>query len=308
MANAPNLDVTLEALAHLLCSEREGLARDLSKAAHRHHAVNPGHFDGFEVFHPADDNADDDFILLGNNAADLPIWPVDVTHASLCSGEGWQEGTWMFSRLRTLDLKAWRGKLRLMSPRMIEEAMLISQPAGDYRTIVQPYALFGKEVRMATGSIAGMRADASGAVVGGIDPGWFGHRHGDDRESNARMQELVCLVAGLTLRRHYLWSVLLGEGGGPRARFVTDPIGVREAFRLRDIPPGAKRRAALLHWVRAHWRKSRSVSADDRSWVRSHLRGAWSYEWNGLRCQIEPSGEDMAMLTTRSESASGMKA
>jgi hypothetical protein len=64
-------------------------------------------------------------------------------------------------------------------------------------------------------------------------------------------------------------------------------------FRLRDVPPGKQRRAALLHWVRAHWRQRRQTVEADKVWIRAHLRGAWSYTWNGLQCQIEPSELDV---------------
>jgi hypothetical protein len=65
-----------------------------------------------------------------------------------------------------------------------------------------------------------------------------------------RLSRLMPVVAGFSLRRRYLWSVLIGEAEDePRGRFVTDPLGVREVFRLRDVPPGKQRRAALLHWV-----------------------------------------------------------
>jgi len=101
------------------------------------------------------------------------------------------------------------------------------------------------------------------------------------------------LAHGIMLRREYLWSVLLGEPGIPRARFVTDPLGVREAFRLRDIPSGKSRRAALRHWVRNHWRKHGRDSEADRAWVRAHMRGATDFTWNGFMCRVEPSRDDM---------------
>jgi hypothetical protein len=99
--------------------------------------------------------------------------------------------------------------------------------------------------------------------------------------------------------------VLLGEGVGPRARFVTDVQGIREVFRLRDVPAGQKRRAALLHWVKEHWRKQRCLTANDRIWVRTHLRGTWAFNWNGLHGQIEPSSDDIDWLTSEAARAKG---
>ncbi len=87
------------------------------------------------------------------------------------------------------------------------------------------------------------------------------------------------------------WQVSLGYGDGGTLAFETDPIGAREIFRLRDIPNGASRRAALLHWVQEHWRKKPSDPAEATK-VREHLRGASNFEWNGLRCKIRPSDFD----------------
>jgi hypothetical protein len=83
----------------------------------------------------------------------------------------------------------------------------------------------------------------------------------------------------------YWWSVYLSFEGSPSLRFLADPTGVREVFRLRDAPPGAKRRAALVHWVSEHWR--RKPRSDDLAWVQKHLRGQRTFHWNGLRCVID---------------------
>lgn len=282
-----SLDATLDALTHLICSDRERYTYP-NKTLIRHHQVLPAYFDGFEVL---DENDSDDFILAGSNASDLPVWPLDVCVGGPETSEGWEPGSWQFTRMRTLNTKEWRGKLSVYSPRMIELARLTSRPNGNHMTFRLPYAIMGRNVRLAAGFITNFRIHGLGEF--GVDPGAFGDK-AHDTEVALR---ILKVAAGLSLRRYYLWSVLLGEGDGPRARFVTDPIGVREAFRLRDIPPGKKRRAALLHWVKAHWRKSRKTSAADRAWIRAHLRGVWSYTWNGLICQIEPSIEDMDMLT-----------
>jgi hypothetical protein len=110
-----------------------------------------------------------------------------------------------------------------------------------------PYALFGKDVvrqRVLMDRLAGF--------------GYGGWATRDTAEEATRMVKLMPVIAGFSLRRRYLWSVLMGEAENePRARFVTDPVGVREVFRLRDISPGKRRRAALLHWVRANWRQRR---------------------------------------------------
>ena len=78
-------------------------------------------------------------------------------------------------------------------------------------------------------------------------------------------------------------------------RLLTDPLGAREVFALRDIPNGAKRRAALRHWVRGHYRQSR-VDPEARSYVNKHLRGVARFSWNGLECTIRPAITELEQL------------
>lgn len=96
----------------------------------------------------------------------------------------------------------------------------------------------------------------------------------------------------LTLGLRYDWSVVLQEADWPvSVRFTTTPEGARAVFRLRDVPPGAARRKALLHWVTGHWRRS-GPTFDARTFVRPHMRGTTTFDWNGLRATIQPSAYD----------------
>jgi hypothetical protein len=115
-----------------------------------------------------------------------------------------------------------------------------------------------------------------------------------DKEERAEWSLKIQLALADTEIRRQNWRVLLGFDGHPRIGFRTDPVGVREIFRLRDIPEGQKRRAALRHWVREHWRVPVSVE-ENRSaliHVREHLRGSTQFHWNGLSCSIIPSEID----------------
>jgi len=102
------------------------------------------------------------------------------------------------------------------------------------------------------------------------------------------------LALKLAFARRYNWSVLIGYAGCPRLRFATDAYGARESFRLRDIPEGKSRRAALLHWVSEHWRQRRTDAAPHL--VQKHLRGAEHFVWNGLRCSVEPAPFELDQL------------
>jgi hypothetical protein len=104
------------------------------------------------------------------------------------------------------------------------------------------------------------------------------------------------LAASLQFSARYEWSVRLGYEGHPTIRFATDPVGAMEVFRLRDIPEGKTRRAALRNWVVQHWRKKHAEPVDYVK-VRRHLRGAETFRWNGLTCVIQPSAFDLEQLT-----------
>lgn len=295
-----DVDIMIESLAHLICGEVSyDPAAKLDRAHQRWHKIPSSRFDGFEPFHPEDGNGDDDeYILLGTNVTDQPIWPMDVCVASPILGE-WQEGSWCFRRIRTLPLKEWRGKLMSMTPKMIEISFLVSEPNGRQISVKLPYGLTKAGPLCLRTSISAGSPSGAGDNTYAIHPTWFGGAK-VQRDDDMGIDRLMRISAGIALRRQYLWSVLIGEGDGPRARFVTDAIGVREAFRFRDIPPGEARRKALLHWVRSHWRKRRYIGAADKSWIKEHLRGQWSYVWNGLQCHIEPSLDDMEKTARKS--------
>ncbi len=92
----------------------------------------------------------------------------------------------------------------------------------------------------------------------------------------------------LAFVRRYQWQVWIGLGAGPRLSFVTDADGARESFKLRDVPSGKKRRAALLHWVDSHWRQRRTKTK-----VKAHLRGATEFTQGDWRCRVIPSEYDI---------------
>lgn len=126
---------------------------------------------------------------------------------------------------------------------------------------------------------------------------------GMDRKDRALWNFLwsrASIAIGAELTYRQCWRVSIGLDSSPSVSFPTDPLGIREVFRLRDIPNGKSRRAALTHWVREHWRKKREPGASDVAKVREHLRGASEFSWNGLRCRIVPSGLDQERAASNS--------
>lgn len=254
-----DFDAYLDAMAHAVGAEG-------TLNVHREHNLPLSTFDGFQPYHPDDPN-DQELILLSQSPADRPIWPMDVSFASYAFiDNGFQ---WTFDRVRTLPVKEYRGKLKLVTPIMYEHRLAVIRADG-------------------TGSSAcDALAFSSGQLVD-VLTGFHSRK-----KAEMRMAYLAVACAhGARLRQRYYWSVLLGENAGPRARFLTDIAGVREVFRLRDIPPGKQRRSALRHWVVDHWRRNRGQE-DVAHLVREHLRGALEFTWNGLRCSIVPSDEDI---------------
>jgi hypothetical protein len=92
--------------------------------------------------------------------------------------------------------------------------------------------------------------------------------------------------------RRWLWQIELAPGtGGVPVALTTDPVGVRAWFKMRDVPEGMTRRAALLHWVREHWRQNRH-DPETELHVREHLRGRTTFDWFGMVGTVIPSEPD----------------
>lgn len=94
-------------------------------------------------------------------------------------------------------------------------------------------------------------------------------------------------AVGIMFHAHSVswWWTEMTVGDGFPIRFLTDPIGIREVFRLREVPPGKQRRQALRHWVAEHWRQTRS-DPDTEFRVREHLRGATEFRWGDLSVKV----------------------
>jgi hypothetical protein len=186
------------------------------------------------------------------------VWPLDIAVAF------WPEDKpsdlTIVHRLRTITTKDARamGAARF-SPTMALHSKLELFDSGKADTGAAPFAFI------------------NGSWIPAVT--WLPNGLGHDR--------YVHNLAGLALMMRYEWSVWLGHGSGPRVRFLSDPAGARAAFALRDVPPGRQRRAALRNWVEGHWRKKRR-DPEDQAWVKKHLRGATEFEWNDLRCKIQP--------------------
>lgn len=262
------LEASLDAIAHLVCSE------------HNHNAlgVPPSAFDGFE---PLIGDDDEPGISMSAHPLDLVQWPIRVAIAMPHRGNDakrWntEEGTWQFGMARSVSAKDIRGRARMILPKMVEVCTYMAMPDGSAISLKTPYGLTRQRLINLEEGIRFQEPERAAQLKDLLEHATF----------------TVKSASGFILRRRYYWSVLVADGVGPRARFITDVSGARSFFRLRDVPPGRSRRAALLHWCDGHYRHMREAGGDDRAWVREHMRGAQDFTWNGLRVRIEPSAYD----------------
>ncbi|HET8938995.1 MAG TPA: hypothetical protein VFN67_36375 [Polyangiales bacterium] len=116
---------------------------------------------------------------------------------------------------------------------------------------------------------------------------WDCGPHVFNKDDVIHRQTSYCLALQFSSR--YWWRVLLGYGNAARVCLCTNPAEARKLFATRDLPAGATRRAALRHWVTEHYRPTSTGVAVP---VRSHFRGADSFTWDALACDIIPSEYD----------------
>jgi len=133
----------------------------------------------------------------------------------------------------------------------------------------------------------------SAKVVNAFDGAVFeGNR--EEIETNIR------LACSLQMTNEYYWQVEMGFEKSRLIKVPTDYAGVKEVFRLRDMPNGSSRRKALLHWVSDHYRKKRD---DSNTKVDSYLRGKTKFIWNGMMCNIYPAIYDVRALVNKTRAS-----
>lgn len=167
-------------------------------------------------------------------------------------------------RFRQVTHKDVRGRVSVYMPYMIEHRIAFMDPIKNQ---AEPYVLY-----------VGTSDFVHWHVIG---VGWRKQTLEDDWATKFK------LALGIAESRQDKWLVSIQQENSAALLLPTDPVGVREMFRFRDLPDGRKRRAALIHWVEGHYRQYHD---DPRAiaYVRKHLRGNTLFSWNGLRCIVRP--------------------
>lgn len=103
------------------------------------------------------------------------------------------------------------------------------------------------------------------------------------------------IALGVQFNRDYLWYVHLKRPDAEAGVMIpTTPAGARELFAFRNHEPGEARRRALIHWVAEHSRRIRKdTTAETRTWVKEHLRGAVDFRWQDMEGTIHPAPADL---------------
>ena len=203
------------------------------------------------------------------NTGKPAIWPFSSkTVVTIGEEHEWPDGSLQFQYLHSLSTAdARKMGATKFSPFMAADKVIIAKPDGTSFGASAPWALLGGAWRPCADRL--------------------------EYPEKTRVE----LGLGFALTARYEWTVAFGYNTGPRITFFTDPVGAREAFRLRDIPNGRSRRAALRNWVSGHWRR-KTDDEEAKSWVKKHLRGAENFAWNSLRCRIAPPPFEVEQLST----------
>jgi len=237
-------------------------------------------FDG-ALYADADDKSPGSVLLQA--PADATLRDVNLAKASIVlHGES---GVLMLSRVTDCTWSSARA--------------LIFDPAGAFGARLLRFDLAEASAERAHLGMVAILSSRDGVGLRVVGGQYLGHSRGHvarGRRGPARVrgfipiaercvETAVPVLLGADFARELLWSVTFRPVDGIGIGFLTDPTGVREALALRELEPGARRRAALIHWVQAHQRKNRGSDAD-LSWVRKHLRGRNNCVIGGLPVEI----------------------
>jgi hypothetical protein len=203
--------------------------------------------------------------------------------------EATYKSAYLFSlnRIRRVPLPAIRGMFKLRTGQVFEVSLGVVLNSGKIHTGRMYVEHIGK-----------------GDLDVIEDPRIANPRVRVDREDE--LWETCWLAKSCALTAEYDWCVDLGyrRHNAPMVSIVTDPISARGIFKLRDIPPGASRREAIKHWVNGHQRKTKNGCEYK---VTAHLKGAETFNWNGLECIIRPSEHDLKLAARLRQQADAMQ-
>lgn len=188
------------------------------------------------------------------------VWPIKGSMITTREESGNKQNN--IAAVRTIDVRAARGKITKPMPRMVEYVHTAWRD-GNRRGfgMSQIYGWFpgGKPQNISTSKIT---------------------------EADTQARNIITCLAGFQMTWEDYWTVVIGSvGGGSSLRVPCSAKAAMDFLSLRDIPEGRTRRSAIRHWVSAHDRKTESGETE----VIGHLRGRQKFSWDGLVGYVEPS-------------------
>ena len=272
-------------ITYLECSKPPKFVRSIKGSAGKMF-VPIGYFDGAVPFHIAPLKDQTDYFLTDVTPRDINGW--DFTSIVSSSLGGSHYNLWRF---RKVPLSALRGKCRPISPFVGELAGASVTLDGEYTSYRE---LLNWSDRDKDWKLVTVHADSRINIFAAMSNGYkFGTSKCDDD-----LRTVANISLGAKITSDYWWTVTFRAQSSLGIRLPTDAAGAKEALRMRDVPEGRSRRAALRHWVRHHLRNKQS---QDPTPVREHLRGAVECDWFGLHCTIAPSPFDLRRAAASAE-------
>jgi hypothetical protein len=139
----------------------------------------------------------------------------------------------------------------------------------------------GKTIFSTSGAIC---ESSTGKVYGCAESGFnfisnYLINRGAENWNETKTTAVLCASMIEDFRLDWRWHVSLSDSA--EIVFPTDALGAQQAFAMRDVPEG-KRRKAILHWVKSHTRVKSAREFD----VKQHLRGVTEFSVDGIRCKI----------------------
>lgn len=104
----------------------------------------------------------------------------------------------------------------------------------------------------------------------------------------------------LALTYDYEWSCYIRETPDSLGvRIPIHPSSSKDVFIMRNIPEGAKRKKAIVNFVKDHYRTITDFRGEEREiLIKKHFRGELKFNWRGLEVHITPSPYDLRRIKT----------
>lgn len=239
-----------------------------------------GHIDLSLIMPAIDEDAKNVWYFNLNETTPEVIWPVDrsAAHKITDTSSGWPEGTMQFSRIQTISTAEARAlRAEKFSRFMLRQTAAWLRPNNTLYFSETPIAWIGgrwvqSQTRFSHGDEMPKFLDAETKMTGQFDPHFS-----------------ASMLMSMAFSDRYRRKAIIANKHGFSIMMAMGVETAQEFFKLREVPPEKRRRAALRNWVSSHIRQ---IDEDRQTVVREHLRNRIEFEWAGFQCEYRPSPFD----------------